>query len=54
MEFIFIDNETGEEFGVVARTKKEAKAIAKRFFEEPVFQCTMPSWQVEMLGIDTY
>ena len=52
--FYFVDNETGEDFIVVADTKHDAIHIASAYFEEPQFLREISEYEAEMIGVDTY
>lgn len=52
--FYFVDNETGEDFIVVADTKHDAIHIASVYFEEPQFLREISEYEAEMIGVDTY
>lgn len=52
--FLFMDNETGEEFIVGADTLKEAKEIARDYFDAPRFSCELTDDEAEMSGLDEY
>ena len=52
----FRDDDTGEEFFVELdhACYKEARAIAKEYFEAPKFLGTVSEEEAEMMGYDTY
>lgn len=52
--FYFVDNETGEDFIVVADTLRDAIHIASAYFEEPQFLREISEYEAEMIGVDTY
>lgn len=52
--FLFMDNETGESFIVGADTLKEAKEIARDYFDAPRFSCELTDDEAEMSGLDEY
>ena len=52
--FYFVDNETGEDFIVVADTLHDAIHIASAYFEEPQFLREISEYEAEMIGVDTY
>ena len=57
-DFLFVDNETGEQFLVEVQdtqyAQKEALEIAHENFEEPMLVCQMSVEEAEELGFDTY
>lgn len=52
--FYFVDDETGEDFIVVADTLRDAIHIATTYFEEPQFLREISEYEAEMIGVDTY
>ena len=52
--FYFVDNETGEDFIVVADTQHDAIHIASAYFEKPQFLREIDDTEAEWLGVDTY
>lgn len=52
--FYFVDNETGEDFIVVADVLRDAIHIASTYFEEPQFLREIDDAEAEWLGVDTY
>ena len=52
--FYFVDDETGEDFIVVADTLRDAIHIASTYFEEPQFLREISEYEAEMIGVDTY
>ena len=54
MTWEFMDLESGEDFFVEAKTKEEAIATAKQYFDEPKCYGTVTDFEAEMLGYDTY
>lgn len=53
-DFLFYDEETGEEFFVECETLKEAKRTAKMYFAEPKYIDKYSETEAEILGYDTY
>lgn len=51
---LFTDKITGEDFFVVANSIKEAREIAKKYFECPRFIDVVSEEYAEMCGYDTY
>lgn len=55
VEYIFIDNYTGEPFSVCdVETLADAQEIADQFFADAEFVRTASSAEIEMMGLDTY
>ena len=52
--YLFYESESEEEFFVEAENVKKAKAKAKQYFKDPVFDCEVTEYEAEMLGLDTY
>lgn len=51
----FLDDESGEDFLVEAKTKSEATKIAKTYFLKPMLiESDLTEEQAEYLGFDTY
>ena len=52
--FLFRDEETGEEFFVQEDTLEKAKEIASDIFAEPTFISILSDVEAEWAGLDTY
>jgi hypothetical protein len=52
--FLFYDDDTGEEFAVYAASLREATMVADEYFDCAEFIGTMSDFDVEMSGIDVY
>jgi hypothetical protein len=52
--FLFFDNETGEQFIVESENKALARDTAESFFSEPQLVDEISYGEAEMLGYDTY
>ena len=52
--WMFWDEESGEEFIVYERTLEKAKVVAKEYFNKPKFDHKMTDFEAEMSGLDTY
>lgn len=52
--FLFRDEETGEEFFVQEDTLEKAKEIANDIFSEPTFISIFSDVEAECAGLDTY
>ena len=52
--YLFYDEETGEEFFVQRDTKAEAVEIAKMYFTKPLLQDCLSDEEADILGYDTY
>ena len=52
--FLFRDEETGEEFFVQEDTLEKAKEIASDVFSEPTFIAIFSDVEAECAGLDTY
>lgn len=52
--FLFRDEETGEEFFVQEDTLEKAKEIASDIFSEPTFISIFSDVEAEWAGLDTY
>lgn len=52
--FLFRDEETGEEFFVQEDTLEKAKEIANDIFSEPTFISIFSDVEAEWAGLDTY
>ena len=52
--FLFYDENTGEEFIVEIDTKEKAIITARAYFEKPKFCGEVSFWEAEMMGLDTY
>lgn len=55
-DFLFIDNESGEEFFVECHTLDEAWAIVWENFGDADVECLgeYETWEADILGYDTY
>lgn len=54
MYYLFNDAETGEEFFVVAESKKDAKGIAMSYFDKPHLVEIMTEEESEYYPYDVY
>ena len=52
--YLFVDDESGEEFIVGADKLSEAKEIALAYFAEPRYQCRLTEMEAEASGLDEY
>lgn len=52
--YLFYDDESGEEFIVGADDLNQAYAIAKDYFESPIYQLVMSEFEAEASGLDEY
>ena len=52
--YLFVDDESGEEFLVGAADKDEAFDIARADFGEPHFVCRVSEFEAENSGLDEY
>jgi hypothetical protein len=52
--YLFRDENTGEDFLVYAQNKEQAIEIAKEYFEAPAFDSEVSDFEAEMMGLDTY
>jgi len=52
--YLFTDEETGEDFIVYERTIEKAKEVAKEYFNEPKYCDKLTDYEAEVLGYDTY
>lgn len=52
--YLFIDDESGEDFYVLAPDKETAITIAKGYFEAPQCLGTRTDAEAEMDGLDVY
>ena len=52
--FLFYDDNTGEEFIVEAKTGVEARKIADCYFDSAVLLGTLSNHEAEVYGLDTY
>ena len=52
--YLFVDDESGEEFLVGAADKKGAFDIARSYFGEPNFVCEVSEFEAENSGLDEY
>lgn len=52
--YLFVDDESGEEFLVGAADKDEAFDIARPYFEEPRLVCRVSEFEAENSGLDEY
>ena len=52
--FLFRDEETGEEFFVQTETLDKAKETAESLFTEPTFLDIFSDTEAEWAGLDTY
>lgn len=53
-DYLFCDNESGEEFFVECETKEEAISIARYNFEDPELICRCTPFEADLRGLDTY
>jgi hypothetical protein len=53
-DYLFYDEDTGEEFIVETENKEKAYMIAYTYFKEPKFIDEISDFEAEMLGLDTY
>ncbi len=54
MNYLFVDNETGERFFVQADSFKEAEEIAYENFDDPEYIDEFTDAEAEWFGYDTY
>lgn len=54
MNYLFVDNETGERFFVQANSFKEAEEIAYDNFDDPEYIDEFTDAEAEWFGYDTY
>lgn len=52
--FVFEDYDSGEEFIVGAECRKEATALAKNLFADPIYLCEFSEFEAENSGLDEY
>ena len=52
--YLFVDDQTDEEFLVGAADKDEAFEIARSYFEEPRLVCKVSEFEAENSGLDEY
>jgi hypothetical protein len=52
--YLFVDDESGEEFIVGACDLDEAMTIARENFDEPKYQYQMTEFEAECSGLDEY
>lgn len=52
--YLFTDENTGEEFLVYAQNVQQAIEIAEDYFEAPAFDSEVSDFEAEMMGLDTY
>ena len=53
-DYLFFDDETGEEFFVECDTKAEAVETAKMYFAAPKLRARFTPAEAEWYGLDTY
>ena len=53
-DYLFFDEETGENFFVETNSLAKAVEIAREYFDEPTFVDVYTSAEAEVLGFDTY
>ena len=53
-EYLFTDNDTGEDFFVEETSLENAWEIAKEFFADPSFITEVSYEEAEAMGLDTY
>lgn len=53
-DYLFYDDETGEEFFVECDTKEEAIETAKSLFDTPIYKAKFTPEEAEWYGLDTY
>ena len=53
-DYLFYDNETGEEFFVECDTEEEAIEVANKNFNSPKLKAIMTPKEAEWFGYDTY
>ena len=53
-DYLFYDEDTGEEFIVETENKEKAYMIAYTYFKNPKFDTELAFWEAEVLGLDTY
>ena len=53
-DYLFFDEETGENFFVETNSLAKAVEIAREYFDEPTFVEVYTSAEAELLGFDTY
>ena len=53
-DYLFYDDETGEEFFVECDTKEEAIKTAKSLFKKPSYKTKFTPNEAEWYGLDTY
>ena len=52
--YLFVDDQTDEEFLVGAADEDKAFRIARVYFEEPQFVCRVSEFEAENSGLDEY
>ena len=52
--YLFIDDESGEEFIVGADCVTSASELASEFFNEPRYLCQLTEMEAEASGLDEY
>jgi hypothetical protein len=52
--FLFVDDESGEEFIVGADCVTSASVIASEYFAEPHYLCRLTEMEAEASGLDEY
>lgn len=52
--YLFVDDESGEEFLVGAADEDKAFRIARVYFGEPHFVCRVSEFEAENSGLDEY
>lgn len=53
-DYLFFDEETGENFFVETNSLAKAVEIAREYFDDPTFVEVYTSAEAEILGFDTY
>ena len=53
-DYLFFDEETGENFFIETNSLAKAVEIAREYFDEPTFVEVYTSAEAEVLGFDTY
>ena len=53
-DYLFYDDETGEEFFVECDTKEQATKTAKSLFNAPIYKAKFTPDEAEWYGLDTY
>lgn len=53
-DYLFFDEETGENFFVETNSLAKAVEIAREYFDEPTFVEVYTVAEAEILGFDTY